>query len=106
MASEILKKKIARSIRAACAPHSAEVHFETTGTVHVGVDVISKRFDKLTPSERQNLIWQHLDTDLTPSEAMHVSFIFAATPREHKGLADAGTIEGRRAPHFTRDAER
>jgi hypothetical protein len=88
--SEALKRKVAKSLRAACSPHQVQVRLEAAGGAHVGGEVISTRFDKLKPSERQDLIWKRLGTDLSPHDATLISFIVAVTPREREALAASG----------------
>ncbi len=88
--SEALKRTIAKSLRAACSPHRVEVRLQSAGGAHVGGEVISTRFDKLKPSERQDLIWKRLGADLSPHDATRISFIVAVTPREREALEAAG----------------
>jgi hypothetical protein len=92
MAQEALKKKIANALRKACLPdRTPAIELETTAVNRVGGLVISKRFARMTPTERQDLIWRHLDQVLTPQEARRVSFIVTDTKEEHDALAhDAG----------------
>jgi acid stress-induced BolA-like protein IbaG/YrbA len=84
-----LKKTIEDALRAACAPALAEVLLEDSGNGHVGGQVVSSRFDGMKPSERQDLIWAHLDAHLTRHDATRISFIVADTPAERAGLADS-----------------
>ncbi len=82
-----LKKKIEEALHAACAPAPADVLLEDAGSDRVGGQVVSVAFDGLRPSERQDLLWKHLDAALTPREATRISFIVADTPAERDALA-------------------
>ncbi len=87
-----LMQKIENALRNACAPDVAIVRLESAGGDHVGGQVISSRFDGMRPSERQDLIWERLDVDLTPLEARRISFIVADTPAERDALVDAHAV--------------
>ena len=65
-----LKKKIEDALRAACAPAPAIVLLEDAGSDRVGGQVVSTAFDGLRPSQRQDLIWKHLDAALTAHEVV------------------------------------
>jgi stress-induced morphogen len=82
-----LKKKIEDALREACAPARVDVLLEDAGSDRVGGQVVSTAFDGLRPSQRQDLIWKHLEAALTAHEATRISFIVADTPAERDALA-------------------
>jgi hypothetical protein len=91
MAQEALKKKITTALRKACSPDkSPEIELEDSGANRIGGRVISKRFARMTPSARQDLIWKHIDEALTPHEATRISFIVTDTQQERDALEGAG----------------
>jgi len=46
------------------------------------VYVIAKKFAKLRPTERQDLVWRILDRHLRPEEQFRISMIYTVTPEE------------------------
>jgi acid stress-induced BolA-like protein IbaG/YrbA len=82
MDATLKQKRSKEASRKACSPAPADVHLEDAGSSHVGGQVVSPRFDGMTPSQRQDLIWAHLDVALARHEATRISFIVADTPSE------------------------
>jgi stress-induced morphogen len=83
-----LKDKIERALKLACEPQESECLLEPSGSDHIGGQVISDKFDGLTPSQRQDLIWGFLDEALSPYERTQISFILTATSGELSALRD------------------
>jgi hypothetical protein len=91
MAQEALKRKIAAALRKACLPdRSPLIELEDSGADRVGGRVVSKRFARMMPTARQDLIWKHLDQALTAHEATRISFIVTDTQKERDALDRAG----------------
>jgi hypothetical protein len=91
MAHENLKTKIKAALRVACLPDKAPViELESSGVDRVGGRVISDRFTKMTPTDRQDLIWRVLDKKLSAHEATRISFIVTDTKAEHAALQRVG----------------
>jgi stress-induced morphogen len=90
MDQDALKKKIEAALRKACLPDKApRIELEPSNVHRLGGRVISKRFEKMTQTARQDLIWKFLDKALTKSEATRISFIVTDTKQEHDGLEQA-----------------
>ena len=49
------------------------------------VTVLSKQFEKLRPSERQDLVWRIMGHEFRPEEQLRISMILTLTPRELEG---------------------
>jgi hypothetical protein len=83
-----LKTKVADALREAVGK-GAHIELEDAPAEKVGGVVLSRKFAKLSPSERQDLIWKHLDEHLTPVERTRVMFIVTDTPDEYEALKKA-----------------
>jgi hypothetical protein len=91
MAQEALKKKIVAALRKACLPDKNPIiELEFSGLNRIGGRVISKRFARMTPATRQDLIWKQLDEALTAQEATRISFIITDTEQERDALERIG----------------
>ena len=85
-----LNRRITEALRRACEPDpKPEIRLEESGTNHVGGEVVSTRFAGLTPSARQDLIWQQLDDALDARERTLISFILAETREEYDALTES-----------------
>ena len=49
------------------------------------VSVISRQFENLRPSERQDLVWRIVSQVFSPDEQLHISMILTLTPDELAG---------------------
>jgi|GEM_PF-876663 len=58
------------------------------GTKLWRVKVISPKFAKLRPSERQDLVWRILSDSLTREEQFQISMVLTLTPAEESGTWD------------------
>ncbi len=86
---EELKGRIITALKAACLPDAdPEIALEESGPTRVGGAVVSTRFAGMTPSARQDLIWEHLDAALSPHERTLISFLVADTREERDALAE------------------
>jgi hypothetical protein len=83
-----LKEKVADALKEAVG-ESARIELEDAPSDKVGGFVLSGSFAKLSPSERQDLIWKHLDAHLTLFERTRVTFIVTDTPEEYEALRRA-----------------
>ncbi len=59
-------------------------------TAAFGGRVISKRFARMTPAARQDLIWKYLDEASERNEATLISFIVTDTQQERDALERTG----------------
>jgi hypothetical protein len=82
-----LKDKVVDALKEAVGGE-ARIELEEASD-KVGGLVLSGSFAKLSPSERQDLIWKHLDEHLTPFERTRVTFIVTDTPEEYDALKKA-----------------
>jgi len=83
-----LKEKVLDALKEAVG-ESARIELEDTQSEKLGGFVLSGAFAKLSPGERQDLIWKHLDAHLTPFERARVTFIVTDTPEEYEALKKA-----------------
>ncbi|MGE0324441.1 MAG: hypothetical protein AB7K71_11125 [Polyangiaceae bacterium] len=83
-----LREKVEEALREAVGEDAKIVLDEDTG--QVGGFVLSGSFAPLSPSARQDLIWDKLDLRLTPFERTRITFIITDTPEEYAALEDAG----------------
>jgi hypothetical protein len=83
-----LKEKVTSALREAVGK-DAHIELEDAPSEKVGGVVLSAKFAKLSPGERQDLIWKHLDEHLTPVERARVTFIVTDTPAEYEALKKA-----------------
>ena len=82
-----LKVKVERALKTACAGDPApDIQLEDVPPDKVAGQVLSVSFLALSPTERQDRIWHHLDRELTPHERTRISFIVTDTPEEHRVL--------------------
>ncbi|MBM3270968.1 MAG: hypothetical protein FJZ01_25325 [Candidatus Sericytochromatia bacterium] len=87
-----LNRKITEALRLACRPDDSPIiHLEERGTGRVGGSVVSTKFVRMTPSARQDAIWEQLDAALSPPERSRITFIVAETREEHEALAELGS---------------
>ena len=47
--------------------------------------VTAKEFDKLDPSERQNLVWRIIDQQFSQEEQLQIAMVLTLTPDELNG---------------------
>ena len=47
--------------------------------------VTAKEFDKLEPSERQNLVWRIIDKEFSAEEQLQITMVLTLTPDELNG---------------------
>lgn len=47
--------------------------------------VTAKEFDKLEPSERQNLVWRIIDQQFSSDEQLQIAIVLTLTPDELNG---------------------
>jgi hypothetical protein len=80
--------KVVDGLRAAVGD-GARVELEDGPGDRVGGVVLSGSFATLSPGERQDLIWRHLDDNLTPFERTRITFIVTDTPEEYETLRKA-----------------
>lgn len=83
-----LKDKVTDALKEA-AGEDARIELEDAPSDKVGGLVLSGSFAKMSPSERQDLIWNHLDLHLSPFERTRVVFIVTDTPEEYEALKKA-----------------
>lgn len=83
-----LKDKVIDALKEAVG-EGARIELEDAPSEKVGGFVLSGAFAKLSPSERQDLIWEHLDAHLTPFERTRITFIVTDTPEEYDALKRA-----------------
>lgn len=88
---KVIIDKIFDALARLCAdgekPEDA-IRLDVVGGTKVAGLVVSKSFERLTSLERQDRIWTHLDTALSPHERTLVTFIVAETPAEHDELRE------------------
>ena len=64
----------------------AQIEFEPIrGTKLRRITLLSKQFEKLRPSERQDLVWRIMSQEFTPQEQLQISMILTLAPRELEG---------------------
>jgi len=79
--------KVERALKAACQDDpKVEIDLEEQPPDMVGGQVLSNSFGSLSPSERQDRIWDFLDRELNEYERTRISFIVTDTPEEHRIL--------------------
>jgi len=82
-----LKAKVEHALRDACAGDPApNIQLEEVPPDKIAGRVLSASFAPLSPSDRQDRIWQYLDQELNPYERTRISFIVTETPEEHRIL--------------------
>jgi hypothetical protein len=70
----------------ATAGIKAQIEIESIrGTKLQRVTILSKGFEKLRPSERQDLVWRILTPDLTREDQLQISAIYTFAPSELRG---------------------
>lgn len=74
-----LIKKIRRSLRQLFPPPDRVRLRDEDGIIGV---VVSKRFEGLESLDRINMIWDHLEKELTSEERKQIVIILAVTPFE------------------------
>lgn len=84
-----MKQKVRKALDAAANDlgATAEVVLEDVPPNRIAGRMLSPGFAQLSPSERQDLIWRHLDDELNAYERTLVSFIVTDTPTEYAILA-------------------
>ena len=89
-----LKAKIIAALKEACLPDKEpDVRLDSTSGGHVGGVVLSKAFEGLDPSARQDLIWAKLDSALSPYEKTLISFLLTETPDEYEVVRQYPTLD-------------
>jgi hypothetical protein len=88
MAADLkLKNKVEQALRKACEnDQDVEIRLDDVEPDRIGGLVLSVVFEPLSPTDRQDLIWQFLDDALTTYERTRISFIVTDTPREYAVL--------------------
>lgn len=82
-----LKEKVEEALRAA-VPDASTVELNVEDG-KVGGLVLSGLFASMSPSARQDLIWEQLDKSLNTFERTRVVFIVTDTPKEYEALKKA-----------------
>lgn len=67
----------------------ARIELEDVVPDKIGGVVLSERFARLSPTERQDYIWRYLDEALTPYERTRVVFIVTDTAEEYEAVRSA-----------------
>jgi len=92
---EQLKDRVRQALLAACRNDpKATVELEDVAPDKVAGTVLSATFEPLSPSERQERIWEELDQLLTPAERTRIVFIVADTPEEYEAIREANRATG------------
>jgi hypothetical protein len=82
-----LKEKVERALRKASEDDPrAVIELEDVPPDKVAGRVLSSSFGPLSPSERQDRIWTHLDDALDAHERTKIVFIVTDTPEEWRTL--------------------
>jgi hypothetical protein len=82
-----IREKVKKALQSACQGYNnPRIELEENPPGQVGGMILSEAFEGLSPTERQDLIWRHLDEELTEDERTMVSFIVTDTPREYAVL--------------------
>jgi hypothetical protein len=83
-----LKDKVTEALQEAVGL-DATIQLDDVVPDKVAGVVLSGSFASQSPSDRQDLIWKHLDLHLSPFERTRVVFIVADTPEEYAALKAA-----------------
>jgi len=90
-----LKDRVQQALLAACKDDpKATVSLEDIPPDKVSGTVLSASFEPLSPTERQERIWEELDRALSPAERTRVVFIVADTPEEYAAIREANQAIG------------
>ena len=85
-----LNDKVERALRKACEDDpQAVIQLEDVPPDKLAGHVLSGSFGPLSPSERQDRIWMHLDNALDAQERTKIVFIVTDTPDEWRILREA-----------------
>jgi len=89
-----LTEKVERALRKACEDDpQAVIELEDVPPDKIAGRVLSGSFGALSPSERQDRIWTHLDNALDARERTKIVFIVTDTPEEWRILREVAPGE-------------
>ena len=86
--AESLKDKVAEALKEAVG-EGANIQLDDVAGDKIGGLVLSGSFAGQSASDRQDLIWKHLDAHLSPFERTRIVFIVTDTPEEYEALKTA-----------------
>jgi len=86
--AEFLKDKIVNALTAATGSNATVVIDEVEGGRYAGY-VLWPGFANVSPSDRQDRIWEQLDADLSRAERTKISFIITDTAEEYDSIRQA-----------------
>lgn len=100
---ERVRTKTVEALKLACLPDDRpEILLDEAGGERIGGAVISTRFERMTPSERQDLIWARLDEALSPYDRTLISFLLTETPNEYEAVRQFPSLDTVDADRFAR----
>jgi acid stress-induced BolA-like protein IbaG/YrbA len=59
-----------------------EIDMEESGSGKIGGFIVSKSFEGMSQTERQNYIWDHLEKELSEEKHKRIRVILTLTPEE------------------------